>query len=285
MPFEKLKKGRAPGERYPKGFVKRKILLRISNEFPKGVKEPLLREYLRESWNVRERRGVKKHLGDLKEEGCLIKKSRKGRANIWKSTEDYEGFKSVVRRFLKEDGNESDFIKSRYVQEIIDEDLVDYFVPHWAREYVSARANFLRAKNFSEDSEVWGKPIRKIETFEDDELREWFYKFLMDLTKEKLVEILRVSPSVLRNFLFPEELFVEGHPLRKIDIYFLYPLAFDSIVYGVPEGKGIDVKLEVEYGNSTPSEEKDISPILKAKSQFGIISGRKKGEKNRNSSE
>lgn len=274
MPFEKLKKGRAQGERYPKGFVKRKILLRISSEFPKGVEEPLLRDYLRESWNVREKRGVKKHLDDLKEEGCLSKKTRRGKANIWNLKSDYRGIKSVANRLLKDDVDKLPFVRTDYVQKIVNEKLVDHFAPAWAKKFVSAKADYLEKSGYSENSEVWGIPIRELDDFENKKLRENFYFYLLDLSKEKLAEILRVSPSALRNFLFPERLFKEeSYPINHIDAYFLYPLVFDSIIYGIPEGKGIEAKLEVKYGDSASFRERGIDPIFEAKSRHTHISG------------
>jgi len=255
MAFTPQRKRRKPGERFPTGFIKRKIELIISNQFPVGVREPDLRDILREKWKVSEPKGVKIHLAELEEAGILTKEEKKGLPNVWKLSQDYETFKVLVEEFYKsKDEFERDidgFMESKYVQSVIDEKFVDHFAAEWWKEYYRL---FIQVSQKS-------KPIEK---FRSEELRDEFYSRLINLTKDDLTQILRVSPSSLYNFLFPRES-IQSSPVGiSPSAYFLFPFVADVLIHGIPEGKGVETKLEVKYGGlKNIKGETKIIPSLK----------------------
>ena len=261
MAFKPWREKRERGEKFPAGFIKRKIVLIISNQFPKGMKEPDLRDTLREGWGISEPKGVKIHLNDLKEKKVLVKGEKRGFPNVWKLSQDYETFKCLAKEFHNSE-DEVEFLKSGYAQLMINKEFVDHFAVDWGREYV-------RFLSKPDTQTSFGKPL---EDFQPEELREHFYSGLVGLEKRGLIEILQISPSSLYNFLFPEEVvpsLTSGVPLST---FFLVPFAQDASIYGIPKGKGIETKIEVEYGDvKNIRGETKIAPSVKAKSHFKIF--------------
>lgn len=279
MTFDEFEEGKGRGESYPPGFTKRKILLFLTEPFPERIKEKKIRLFLKEEFDISGNTGVKRHLKELKEENCLLKDHEPGIANFWSLNNRYVGFKNVAKRFLLEEEDLTSFIRSNYVEEIIDKDFVDYFASNWAREYANYRQGYL-----TDDSDILGIRVKKLDDMDDEELRTNFYKYLQNLDKKKLSEILKVSPSVLKNFLFPNELFKDHKPVLTINVYFLYPFALDSVTIGAPEEKRIDTKLEIKYGNYNPDKKGNIDTILEAKSDYKTIGGSGKGKDANNKS-
>jgi hypothetical protein len=273
MPFKpwREKKRRKQGEKFKEGFIKKKIVLIIASHFPKGINEPELRDILRDNWSIAEPKGIKTHLDDLREELKLVKEEKKGFPNIWKLNQDYENFNLLAEYFLKSE-DKFEFVKSKYVQSIIDENFVDHFAVNWGKEYLQF---------------LWVKEIRgekAPDKLEPDKLRGGFYASLLGtLTKDNFIKILKLSPTCLYDFLFPNQVF--KNELFSLDIgsYFLH-LFVSDMMHGLPEGKGIETELKVEYGGlriegslkDFAKAKKRITPDLTAKSKFGLYNLTKK---------
>lgn len=257
MAFKPWRKRRARGERFPVGFIKRKIALIISSQFPKGIREPDLRDFLREKWGISEPKGVKTHLAELEERKALIKEEKKGFPNVWKLNQDYEAFKSLLKEFHNSE-DEIGFLRSKYVQSMINEDFVDHFSVDWWMGY----ARFFNIQT---------QKVKSVEKFLPEELRGEFYTRMLGTKKDDLIQIFRVSPTSLHIFLFPEEIFPSLNPGTPLDALFLFSFVADMSIYNVPEGKGISTRLEVEYGDVKKGKNGiKVAPSIKTKAQFGI---------------
>ena len=265
MAFKPLRKRRKRGARFATGLIKRKIVLIISNQFPEGIKEPDLRDALREEWRISEPKGVKLHLEDLKKKKVLIKEEKRGFPNVWRLNPDYQAFKSLAEEFLKSE-DKLEFMRSRYTQSIINENFVDHFAANWGRAYADL---LLKA---TQSRKLWGKTVEELQP---SDLRKGFYDNLVSLDKEGLIQILRLSPTSLNNFLFPEEVLpLEWREKSFISLSdcFVFPFVSDVVMYRIPEGKGIEVKLELEYGDAKNVGGRTvIDPSLETKSHFKIF--------------
>lgn len=73
---------RKRGEHYQPQETKRKIIEFVL-DYPNGIEEPTLRDYLRNSLNISEQKSIKLHLENLRKRGCLEKIKNSGFANIW----------------------------------------------------------------------------------------------------------------------------------------------------------------------------------------------------------
>jgi hypothetical protein len=71
---------RKPGEKEKKGKTKEAILKYILNH-PQGIEEDKLRSYLKENFNISDKRGIKGHLSKL--DKFLYKKEEPGKTNLW----------------------------------------------------------------------------------------------------------------------------------------------------------------------------------------------------------
>lgn len=87
---------RQRGRHYEEGKIKRKILLHVFN-YPNGIEEWGIRDYLRETFGIGERTSVVAHLSDLAEKGYLIKKNPQGSggSNYWYPTTDITIFRNL----------------------------------------------------------------------------------------------------------------------------------------------------------------------------------------------
>jgi hypothetical protein len=257
--FKPSRGKRERGKGYPEGFAKRKIVLIISKDFPKGVNEPDLRDILRDEWHISEPKGIKIHLAELEEKKALVKDAEKrGLSNIWKLSQEHEAFKFLVEMFHNSE-DEIGLLRSKYAQSTINENFVDYFAASWRREF----------DHFFEPIYIeHGKEIKKSEPAG---LRDEFYKYLGRLKKDDLIQILKLSPKSLHVFLFPEEFFSSlkpRNPPSHLDAFFLFSFVTD-LLYSLPVGKGLRTKLEVEYGDvKKVDNENKVVPSMKAESKF-----------------
>jgi hypothetical protein len=119
---------------------------------------------------------------------------------------------------------------------------MDHFATDWYREFY----RLLQKQGMYE---------KDVDEIEDDKLRDGFYAYFgggwsdaKGITKEKLLKILRQSPSSLSNFLFPNEVLKEGLHVSSIVDYFLYPFISD-MMYALPQGKGMEVNIKLIFGN------------------------------------
>ena len=185
MVFKPLKKRRKRGEKYPEGFIKRKIACTIAQRFPDGIEEPVLRDTLRDEWGISEPRGIKVHLADLEEKKVLVKEEKKGFPNTWKLNQGYETFKYLTKELgLLTHEDKFEFIKSKYVQSI----LTDEFLNPQVKKVLGL------IKIPQELQEL--APVVKL------------------LTPKP--EIFRRFPLALYYLLFPEEIEKELSPLRQL---------------------------------------------------------------------
>lgn len=91
---------RRPGESYPRGFVKREIE-RMIWDSPQGIEEPELRENLRKKLNIRERKGIRKHLMEIERNGTICVERRKGKDNLWRPKLTIESVRKIGPRVMK----------------------------------------------------------------------------------------------------------------------------------------------------------------------------------------
>lgn len=277
MAFDKFEEGKKRGESYPLGFTKRKILLFLAEAFPEKVKEKKIRLFLREEFDISGNTGIKRHLSELKEEDCLHKEREPGIANFWKLEDSYDKFKNIAERFLLREENLTDFIRSNYVSQMIDEDFVDYFAPEWGSAYLNKRDEFLENKEESENGvssflkigEMTDKIEYDLDSQSEDELRKWFFDSFRSLDKKELIVILKTSPSALENFLFPEQLLKDSNLFRFIamDNYFVYPFILDIIRHGGLESGKLKTEINLEYLDMKGEEPETL---IDAKSKLNL---------------
>lgn len=166
------------------------------------------------SWALN-KKGKNMHVNEVRKAVAKLKKDKlvdveeisHGKRTFYKimRRSGYDSFKRVSGHLLKS-SHELEFIRSKYVQSLIDEKFMDYFAVGWCREYYRILQK--------QGSKFCGKDVDEME---GGQLRDWFYAYFDDdwtsakrLTKEKLLKIIRLSPSGLYNFLFPEKVIKEG---------------------------------------------------------------------------
>lgn len=169
-------------------------------------------------------------------------------------------FRLLVKDFYKskndkfEEDDICKFMRSEYFQSVVDENFVDHFAAEWFKEY---------ARFFKIQFPKRGKSI--------EELRDEFFTKL-DLKKDDFIQILQVSPASLYIFLFPEETIPSLELGASVKACFSFSFAMDMLTYGTPEGKGINVKFEVGYGDVRKGKKGlKVVPSLKIEAPFGII--------------
>lgn len=141
----------------------------------------------------------------------------------------YDTFKKLGKHLLGSN-KRFDFIESSYTQSIVDKVFMDHFAAEWWKEYA-------RFRNIS------------IEGLRPEDLRGEFYKGLGTLEKDYLFQIFHTSPTSLYYFLFPKE-GIESSPVSiSPRAYFLFPFLADMLIRGPLDGKGVEIKLEVNYGD------------------------------------
>src|SRR3989304_4903438 len=88
---------RKRGEHEPQGKIKKAIITYILAN-PPIVEEPILRQYLKEKYNVTESKNIKNHLANLYISKCLKKEENSGLSNKW-SVDDIEQFENIFSHF------------------------------------------------------------------------------------------------------------------------------------------------------------------------------------------
>ena len=96
-----MAKKRKRGERYPEDYIKKQII-RFVYDYPDGIGEPKIRDWLKENYGISEKKGIVNHLQELKEKRVLIKQKTKIE-NIWKHNPDPEMSKNVFILMMTED--------------------------------------------------------------------------------------------------------------------------------------------------------------------------------------
>lgn len=85
------------GDHYKQNETKRKIIEFVL-DYPDGVEEPRLREYLKDTLDISEQKNIKIHLEDLRKKGCLEKTERTGFANKW-VVKDAKNLMNISQQF------------------------------------------------------------------------------------------------------------------------------------------------------------------------------------------
>ena len=133
---------RKRGGRYHEGYIKKQII-RFVCDYPGGIGEPKIRDWLKENYGISEGPGIRKHLEKLEEKRVLIKQKTKVE-NIWKPNPDPEMSKKVFTLMMKEDiidilrefhktnrwDEEADrvtFFFTKYFQGAIEKDFLPFF--------------------------------------------------------------------------------------------------------------------------------------------------------------
>lgn len=184
------RKRRKQGESFPVGYIKNQILLIACQHYPKGIEEPVLREILREQFDIRESKGIKLHLRDLEENALLDKVVKKGKANVWRipqrpklikdlGFEAKPEFSNYAGRFLFSK-DKTKFLKSQYAKNYLTDDRINQY----ARSFLHNYKNQLKLI---------------AETFKTLE------RELTDPNKYKVSAKIRKSPTLLSFLLFPDE--------------------------------------------------------------------------------
>ena len=112
-----MAKKRKRGERYPEGYIKKRII-RFVCDYPDGIEEPEIREWLKENYGISEKKGIVDHLQELKEKRVLIKQKPKIE-NIWKPNLDREIFEDIWSNELQNRKEVVSFFNSSYTQRMI----------------------------------------------------------------------------------------------------------------------------------------------------------------------
>ena len=100
------------GEKYPPGYIKNQILLKLCQEEEMETSE--IADFLKECFNIRETKGIRAHLYEL-ESKKLIKRESTGRGHPdhWYMNTDPGVLKKLLDRFA-ETGVEADFLDTEY---------------------------------------------------------------------------------------------------------------------------------------------------------------------------
>jgi len=112
-----VRKRRRPIQREPIGMTKSEVIIYIANNESSTITD--IRRYLRNEKNIRNVKGVRKHLSDLVKEGIInIKKAEKrGLSDVYYIEKSFSKFKDVFN-YLK-DFHRPLFLRSRYAIDTI----------------------------------------------------------------------------------------------------------------------------------------------------------------------
>ena len=120
---------RKRGKGYPKGYIERRIAILVF-DYSGGIEEPEIRDWLKENYNIREKKGIRSHLEKLKEKEFLILEPQRGEDNIWKPCPETKlEILSYVCEGMQWDTKEEvvSALFTGYVQRAIDELLLPIF--------------------------------------------------------------------------------------------------------------------------------------------------------------
>jgi len=106
-------KKRTKGQNFPPYYIKLAIMIFITGNHEKTTYE--IKSHLKKIFNIREARGVRRHLSELCKTGYLDKESTRGMDNryFWKKT-NHESFQNTVNLFSKNSEAVQDILKIYY---------------------------------------------------------------------------------------------------------------------------------------------------------------------------
>lgn len=193
---------------HEKGFTKDRIILTILNH-PNGIEEPELRDLIRQKHGIKDKRGIKRHLSDLKQSGKIRKEEQKGKENIWHPKQDINTFKILAKEFLGTE-HKLEFHKTPYCQNMI-----------------TKHNNTLLKDNFKVDFETLKLFFEQIPYAPKKNP-------LLELLEEKTIKTLSFSPSALKfimdnNVQDVNEKIEQLRPIIETELFFehIYHIDFD----------------------------------------------------------
>jgi len=122
-------KERKRGQRYPEGYIERRIAILVF-DYPEGIEEQKIRDWVKKTHGVREKKGISAHLQKLKEKDFITLHPQKGKDNIWKPSEPKLKILKYVSEGMPED-NKGEVVSAFYtwlVQKTIEEYLLPGFL-------------------------------------------------------------------------------------------------------------------------------------------------------------
>ncbi len=223
-------KKRKQGERQPFGYTKRKILLLVLDRYPKDIEEPELRDILREEDQILEAKGVRNHLSDMEKENVIEKQSMGlGKPNIWKAKIGVERFKKIAEMFL-DSQDKFEFIKTPYVQSVINKELVDILSEPWVKILEEHEGRKEDLKKYRPEGGL--ACLRR-------------YTFMQE---KDIIEILKTSPTALKTFCFEYDKFKDNDDLEsRFNTYMLSTFLNDLLIGGIPKGRGLYADIKLKY--------------------------------------
>lgn len=107
-----MTKKRKQGEKYPPGYIKNQILLKLCQEEEMETSE--IMDFLKECFNTREIKGIRAHLKELESKKLIKRESAgKGHPDHWRMNTDPGVFKKLLGSFA-ETGFEAEFMETEY---------------------------------------------------------------------------------------------------------------------------------------------------------------------------
>lgn len=197
------RKRRKPGQREEKGKTKRRIILIISNHYPKGIEEPDLRDILREKWNIGESKGIKKHLEKLENFNVLVKEEQKGLSNVWKVNPDELIFKKLCLTFLRSK-QKYKFINSKYAKKMLTDNFLNSCVQNcYDNYYFPVKEALKDDKKFVELKEQFNKNIESIISIMGIKIKkESLLRSNTEITVN-FAKVIRKTPLIIYYLMFP----------------------------------------------------------------------------------
>ena len=107
-----MTKKRKQGEKYPHGYIKNQILLKLCQD--EAMKTSEIVDFLKDFFGIREPKGIRSHLHELESKKLIKKESDgKGLSDHWHVDADMRVFKKLLDRFTETEF-EADFLDTEY---------------------------------------------------------------------------------------------------------------------------------------------------------------------------
>lgn len=219
------------GQKLSTGKTRSLILKFLINEVH-GIEEYKIRNYLRHTTGIQERKGVRKHLEKLSKDHLILLENKPGLENEWRPNLSLYAFQQLAKKFLLgADDDKIAFMTSKYLEACLTERLIGYLT----LDYIFGRETLLQSiktkypKLYKEVSEVWSASKQSQEHVDNyliglglEKIEKTFRNFWRDLQKAVFLTILSLSPTALSIVMFGPSL-VEVHNKVKTD-YSMIPL-------------------------------------------------------------
>lgn len=240
-----MKKKLKPGEKLPKGFTKRYILLLLCEAYPDSKDEWELIGQLKRSLGIKTPHGIRdNHLRPLAKEKLIFYDEENEEIRL-----NSKNFKEIIKKILEEDKYYNFFAnrlkETKFISDFVNENLV------------------------KEIEKIW--QIREEEKFLANrrEIDGAHYRFSL----EEVVTILKLSPTSLIKTLFPEE---EMYPMtarNRLEQVLEKCLLKDLTSLSYYE-KMVEIEAKIKVYNTKEINsivEKVTLPVLKTKLEMKIV--------------